>query len=607
LGDAQLPAHDKGVPNAVLCIYKDRQGTLWVGANSGLHKINITATKAGQPSRVSTTSYKNDPANSNSLSSNTVGEMFEDKAGILWLATDNGLNSFDRKTGIFKRFQKNAKNIHSISSNNLVPFPGGGIGEDHEGNLWICTDKGLNKLNRNRAVFTHYFHDPDDTYSLSSNNIISLAIDREGVLWAGAWPGKLNKAVLNKKAFSLSRHDPNNVNSLSNNEVTSIWEDSSGIIWIGTHGGLNRWDKKNNQYTRYYHDPSNPTTLRSSVIHALLEDRHKHLWIANGNTLSRLNKQTGEFRHYASSMASNLKAHDNPTISSITEDRQGLLWLGLMGNGIQSFDEKTGAFVNYYYNPVDSNGISDYVATNVFADKKDYIWIGHMSIATDRLNKQTGSFTRYKHDSRDSTSISSNIVYSFYEDAKGNLWFGTLSGGLCRFNYEKERFTTLTDKHGLPSSTVYSILEDNKDNLWLGTWDGLTRFEPITKTFTNYNYKDGLQSNSFTAANLTEKGACFKGRDGTLYFGGGNGFNFFNPDDLKVNSYVAPVVITQFKLFDTLVKGATESKEIVLNYDQNYFSFEFSSLSYSNPTKIQYAYKLQGVDNDWCIPGQDVM
>ena len=107
-------------------------------------------------------------------------------------------------------------------------------------------------------------------------------------------------------------------------------------------------------------------------------------------------------------------------------------------------------------------------------------------------------------------------------------------------------------------------------NLWLGTRNGLSRFDPVTKTFTNYDYKDGLQGNIF-AAGERERGAHFKGKDGTLYFGGNNGFNFFDPAQIKANSYIAPIVITQFKLFDKLVKGANELKEIVLDHDRELF------------------------------------
>ena len=599
LGYRQLPNDRTGL-DCINCIYKDRSGTLWVGSRNGLHKINLEPVK-GQLSKLSTSHYGYDPENPQSLSSNFVTSVFEDRGGIFWIATDNGLNSFDRKNGIFKRYQHDPKNNHSISSNNLTLWGiGTVVNEDMAGNLWICTDSGLNKLNPDRTIFTTYYHNLNDGHSLSSNNIFALGIGQAGILWAGSWSGKLNKADLNHKAFGLIRHNPDNINSLSSNEVTGILEDSSGVIWIATFGGgLNRWDRKTNLFTHFRHDPSNPKTLRYDTVQAIFEDRYGQLWIGNGNILSKLNAQTGDFTHYFSNPAN--KSIEQGMIFAITEDSHGLLWLG-MGNGIEKFNAKTGESVHYYYDPPDSNGISDNTVITIFADSRNNIWVGHGSRATDRLNKQTGRFTHYKHDPHDSTSISSNIVNSFYEDSKGNLWLGTISGGLCQFDYQKEKFKTFTDKHGLPDNSVFSIVEDNNGHLWLGTRMGLSQFDPITKTFTNYDYKDGLQGNIF-AAGYRERGARFKGRDGSLYFGGNNGFNFFDPSQLKSNNLISPIVITQFKLFDKLVKGANESKEIVLDHNQNNFSFEFSSLSYSNPAKNQYAYKLEGVDKDWVYSG----
>ena len=582
----------KGV-NCICKAYK--AGTLWVGSSTGLHKINLTAKKVGKLAEVDFTHYQNVPNNPNSLSSNHVTSIFEDHESIMWLATDNGLNSFNKKTGIFKRYQNEEGNIHSISSNNLAVWLGNGIEEDQDGNLWIATDKGLNKLNRDRTIFTTYFHDPNDAYSLSSDKIYCLQIDTAGILWAASWGTKVNKTNLNNKAFGLRRYDPNN-NSLSNNQVTTIVEDSAGIIWIGTYGGgLNRWDKRTNQFIHFRHNPADPKTLKHDSVTAILKDRHEHLWICNGDILSQLNKQTGEFTHYPVPKA-------NSVVFSVTEDRQGLLWLGV-ANGIKSFDEITHEFGNYYnYDSKNPKGISDGTAQTIFADSKDNIWIGYGSRGTDRLDKKTGQITHYKHDSHDSASIGDNIVFSFYEDPKGNLWLGSWAGGLSYFNYNKEKFQTFTDKDGLASNTVFSIAEDNSGDLWLGTRNGLSKFNPATKTFTNYNDKDGLQGNIFSAGPRDRSAHC-KGKDGTLYFGGSNGFNFFNPAELKRSSHIAPIVITQFKLFDSLIKGANESKEIVLNHNENYFSFEFSSLSYYNPTKNQYAYKLEGVDKDWVYSG----
>ncbi|WP_121357051.1 sensor histidine kinase [Flavisolibacter nicotianae] len=585
----------------IACIYKDRAGTLWVGNRSGLHRVDVTRAKPGQLAQVRITHYQNDPGNPSGLSSNYVVSVLEDKAGVLWVATDNGLNSLDRKTGSFRRFFHDPKNKYAISSSNMVSWIGTKLKEDREGNLWICTTNGLNSLNKERTVFTAYWHDPDNPNSLSANRFSALEIDQSNTLWVGTFSGKLNKANLNNKAFHLVRHQPKNKQSLSNDQVTAITEDAAGNLWIGTFGGgVNGWDKKNRQWKQFKHDPARPNSLRYNEVHAVLEDRHGHLWVANGEMLSRLDRQTGECTHYNTN-AANFQDEDHKTVFSMTEDRQGLLWLGT-GNGVKSFDEKTGRFVHYYYDRADTTGIVDFTVLSVFADSRNNIWIGHGSVGTDKLDRQTGRFVHYRNNPSDSTSISSNIINCFFEDAGGRIWMGTSAGGLCCFDAGKQTFSTYTTKQGLPGNTIYSIVEDQQKKLWLGTINGLSCFDPVTKTFTNYDYKDGLQGNAF-AAGYRDRGAGWKGKDGTLYFGGTNGFNFFNPADVKANSPIAPVVITQFKLFDKPVEGADETREMVLNHNQNYFSLEFSSLSFYNPAKNQYAYRLEGVDKDWVYSG----
>ena len=585
----------------ITTIYRDPTGNLWAGTLNGLYQIILSPTKTGKLPEVTLKNYLNNPADETSLSNNSVGSVFKDRSGLLWIATLNGLNSFDTKSGLFKRYHHDSRNINSLSSNEVGNGFGTGIAEDKDGNLWIATRNGLNKLNKQSNSFTRFYHSSKNPYSIRSNEITTITIDKAGILWVGAWNGNLSKANLNQKQFGHISYDPDNKNSLAGNDVTAILEDSSGNLWIGINGrGLSRWDKKINKFKHFTSNTSDIKTLRSDYVYGLLEDIHGHLWVCNGATLSRFNKQTSEFTHFNSN-AAGYKDFDHQIINSITQDKEGYIWLGT-GNGIKRFDEKTGHFTHYYYTPGDTSGISDFTSIAIFADSRDNIWSGFGSIATDRLDKETGRFTHYKHNPKDPASISSNIVNSFYEDTKGNIWMGTSAGGLCQFNYATGKFTSYTIKDGLPDNTVYSILEDNKNNLWLGTGNGLSQFDPAKKTFSNYEYKDGLQSNVF-AAGHRNRPARYKGKDGTLYFGGPGGLNYFDPLQLKINSILAPVVITQFKLFDKLKKGANESKEIILKHNENYFSFEFSSLSFFNPSKNQYAYKLEGVDKDWINSG----
>ena len=371
--------------DGVNCIFKDKEGLLWVGNTTGLHKINIQSAKAPQPG---VEHYLYDPQNPNGLSGKLVLNIFEDHAGILWIATDNGLNCFDKKTHEFKHYMHDPKNKHSVNSEATTGQDGQGnqtlgtgsnidnmISEDKEGNLWIGTDNGLYKLNKDRTVFTSYTHHAGDPNSLNADYVSSIFIDRSGILWAGSGGKGLDKANLVQKPFGLRQNDPLNIYSLSDNHVTAISEDNSGTVWIGTdEGGLNRWDKKTDQFVHYSHDQNDPGTLRYDYVFAMLNDSQGNLWVCNGDMLSLLNKQTGKFTHYNSN-AANYNDIDHLSIYSITEDRDGLIWLGT-GNGIKSFDKKTGTFNHYYHNPEDTTGISDYTAQAIFADSKNNIWVG---------------------------------------------------------------------------------------------------------------------------------------------------------------------------------------------------------------------------------------
>ncbi len=157
-------------------------------------------------------------------------------------------------------------------------------------------------------------------------------------------------------------------------------------------------------------------------------------------------------------------------------------------------------------------------------------------------------------------------------------------------------------EEGMPNNQVFGILEDEKHKLWCSTADRLVCFDPESEDFRSYDIKDGLQGNEFSNQ------ACAKSYDGTLYFGGPNGFNAFKPNQIQDNKYTPKVVITGFELFNKPVKvskdglltiAITELEEIELNYDQHSFSFEFAGLSYQLPERNQYAYMLEGIDDSW--------
>ena len=187
-------------------------------------------------------------------------------------------------------------------------------------------------------------------------------------------------------------------------------------------------------------------------------------------------------------------------------------------------------------------------------------------------------------------------MFALHEDRAGNLWIGTWGGGLNRLDRGKGTFRHFTMADGLASNAILGILEDRAGNLWLTTNEGLSRFTPPTGQVRNFDVSDGLQGKEFLG------GAAYMNPAGEMFFGGANGFNVFFPQNIFDNWYVPPVRITSFKVLNKevkLPKPVWETAEIVLSPKDYLFSFEFAALDYSAPEKNQYAYKLEGLTEDW--------
>jgi len=187
------------------------------------------------------------------------------------------------------------------------------------------------------------------------------------------------------------------------------------------------------------------------------------------------------------------------------------------------------------------------------------------------------------------------------------MWFGTTKG-LSKFSWESETFKNFNENDGLANSFVYGIVEDNFGNLWLSTNNGLSQFNPEKETFRNYYYKDGLQGNEFNQ-NAFAKDI----KTGNLLFGGLNGFNVFNPENLKDNNYSPPVEFTGYLRYNTdyeegkpiIEKGISQRERISLTYKDNIITLGFSALSYYNNLENQYRYKLEGFNDNWIQLGNN--
>ncbi|KPA09257.1 chemotaxis protein CheY, partial [Candidatus Magnetomorum sp. HK-1] len=577
--------------NQVWVLYEDSQQSLWLGTSQGLNRYN--------PQNKTFEHYQ-DKSDSQSLSHNVVRAIYEDNEGVFWIGTDGGgLNRFDRKTGKFVHFQHDL-NTHDSLSSNSVKF----IFEDSKGRFWIgTTDNGLNLFDRASETFVHYKCDPDNRYSLSESTAISIFEDRSGTLWIGTMGGGVNKLDYYAKNFIHYQKNPNDPFSLSSNNIRGMHEDSLGIIWIALiDGGLNRFNPKTEQFTQYLPNINNPLNSLSHInVTRIYEDKTGVLWIGTwGGGLNRFNRETETFSHFKYNKNNPLGISHN-LILTICEDSFDNLWIATWGGGLNKFDRKSGTFIHYQHDENNSNSLANNRVHDIYPDSNGTLWVSVIGRGLDKFVPESETFLHYQNEEDNPDSLIHNSIRVIHKDRHRNLWLGTVDG-LDKFDPTLETFHHYTQKDGLSDNSVYGILEDDQGNLWISTNNGLSQLNPKTRIFKNYDVKDGLQGRAFNYMSY------LKSSTGELYFGGRNGLNRFHPDELIENPYIPPVVLIDFKLFHNSVSPGPDSplnehinyvKEIVLTHKQSVFTIEFAALNYTNPEKNQYAYIMEGFDNDW--------
>ncbi|MEW5867798.1 MAG: two-component regulator propeller domain-containing protein [Chloroflexota bacterium] len=593
--------HDPNDPHSlsadsITAIAEDASAGLWISTwGGGLDHFEVAS---GEFSH-----YRNDPANANSLASDDVTWVLaSERDGTLWIATMNGLDAFNLHTGEFTHYRNVPGDPYSLRINEVTKLL-----EDSSGTLWVGTTNGLSEFDRQEKRFVHYRNNPHDLNSINPSEVYSLYEDRSGVLWVGTDVGGLNKLDPKTRRFQHYRHDPDNPASLDSNTVWSIYADPAGTLWVGTAGGgLNQLDRESGQFIHYQPDPANPGSLSSPSALAVYRDSIGAIWVGTWDEgLNRLDPGEGvggQFTHYRhdpndpNSLAGNI-------VWAISEDSYGALWFGSFDAGLNRFDRETQQFERFQHDPNDPGSLSPGVVLTIYEDRARTLWVGTTQ-GLNRFERQSATFRHYQNNPANLDSLASNAVAAIFEDSSGRLWLGT-DDGLDLFDRAAETFTHYTEKDGLANDAVACILEDEQGNLWISSNKGLSRFDPSSEVFKNYDVRDGLQSNEFN------RGACFKGRDGTLYFGGVNGFSAFQPAQIVDNPHLPPVVITELRILNKpvgiggdsplqkAIEGYTQADGLTFSYWDYVFSFEFAALDYSIPEKNRYAYMLEGFDPEW--------
>jgi len=341
--------HDENDPdsldsNAIMSVYKDTGGVLWVGTeNAGLNILNFRQEQFGY--------YGHRPGYPNSLSSGRVKAIYQESNGALWIGFfPRALDRLDPNTGQVTHYIPKPGNGNTLSEGTNIDS----IYRDAAGYLWVGGGgSGLDRLDERTGRFKHYRHRPHDPDSLMSDNVFTIYGDRNGNMWVGQQNG-ISRFDPAADRFTNYKPDPNHPDSLAN-WVWVIYEDRSGALWLGTFGGsLVRFDSKAGSFVAYAPDSRDPHRLNGGGITTIHEDQTATLWAGGFDGLYRFNRQDGSVARYTE-----IQGLPSSTIRCIREDRTGRLWLSTQ-KGVSRFDTQNETFRNY--------DVSDGLQSNEFSD-----------------------------------------------------------------------------------------------------------------------------------------------------------------------------------------------------------------------------------------------
>ena len=551
------------------------------------------------------------------LPSQYIYSLEEDINGHIWVGTDNGLVELDKDLNIVKSYHD------TIGDSDVY-----NVYDDSKGNIWVCTlDNGLFKINLDDKSVENYKNN-NSKISIPSNNVRDIISDSEGKLWIATDKG-LCTFDYEREEFITYNKKLYQSNSLIDDEIFCLLKDSSGLIWIGTYSGISRFNPNSN-FTHFKLDPYEDNSISGNVIHGIYEDDDKTLWIGtnesgvniiNGESIKHLNKENNNivsdlieditgFKNYIfigtneglSVLVKNDKTAKNYTITNYTTkdglpsnkirslfiDSKGYLWIGT-NKGLAILDTNNNKIIDITY-ILDEMGVSDKFIRAVYEDSKGNYYIGcFLEGGLIKINPNTKEYKIYKNIENDDSSISNNSIRYINEDLYGNILVGT-SHGINILNLSTDKFNHYTEKDGLINNTIYGILVDKNNGIWMSTNAGISKLSTEDATFKNFTITDGLQSNEFNGR------ACFKSKDGNMYFGGINGFNVFNSQDIELSTFEPKVIFDNFEINGTNKKDISNIK---FKSNENNIKINFFTNDYKNTKTTQYYYKLEGLENEW--------
>ncbi|MDO4163953.1 MAG: two-component regulator propeller domain-containing protein [Bacteroides sp.] len=583
---------------------EDHRGDIWIGTwDRGLYRYETSSGKF----------FKYPKMNAQ----NSAHVVFQDSRKNIWVGSWNGglallKDAWQPEKTSWVTYKYDSKNPNGLLNNIIYA-----ISEDaNTGALWIGTPKGLSILAAaddytGEETFSNYYPNTEEN-SIVSDEVTSLLNDRQGLMWVGMIGGGVAKVKTRKADFVWDKLQESN-RQLKTTSVRTLLIDDENLLWMGIGSyGLGVKDGNTGKFTYYTQMPEFDNTPSFTTVTSIMQcSSNGHIWISSyDNGVYEVDKHAPmaqRVRHYYPYEAPWLAGQ---CVYHVYEDSKHNLWFSTRtGVSMRTFDDKAVRFDTLMIGDTSMRSILTVGATE---GNDGDIWVASGTHGVLRLRPSANSAVGYvlTHYATVNHGLNADYVDCVYRDTHGRIWAGTGVSGLNLYDPQTDAFLPVHSRWNLPGDAVASIKEDKSGHLWLGTNAGLVNLSVSDDlkevTFRLYTTVDGLQDNIFL------RGAASVSADGRMFFGGHRGYNSFYPERLDSQDTFFPVVVTDIKVFNqswsslpdkerTAISALSPgfSDEIRLDYRHNNFTIEYSALEYINPERNQYAYKLEGFDEEW--------